>query len=271
MVTMLTRPTLWWAIAGVLLTGCGAAAAERRVEARYEVFGFAGIHLLTNRTTVAEGPRQYSITMDLDTTGLARVFVDLNSHSVVYGEVGRNAVHPQSYHADVDRNGVDRQYGLSYGGDGAVIDAATSSALTARPLPVTEQQIRGTVDQLTAYFLLQRQIADRGTCALVVHVFDGSGLYDLRFTNLKRETLSADGHQNFTGPSQSCEVVREDILASPDPSEGTYRSGRIWYARVGPGLDVMPVRMEYDTEFGVVRGYLAEVRVGGVDLHLTRE
>jgi hypothetical protein len=34
---------------------------------------------------------------------------------------------------------------------------------------------------------------------------------------------------------------------------------------------MMPVRMEFDTEFGVVTGYLAELRGRGVDLHLMRE
>ena len=76
---------------------------------------------------------------------------------------------------------------------------------------VAEQQIRGTVDQLTAYFIVERQLAQRGTCALVIPVFDGSGLYNLRFTDVKRETLSADGYQNFAGPTQVCEVTREDI------------------------------------------------------------
>jgi len=138
-------------------------------------------------------------------------------------------------------------------------------------LLVAAEQTRGTVDQLTAYFLLERQLALRGACALVVPVFDGSGLYNLRFTDLKRETLSADGYQNFAGPTQLCEVVREEIMANRNKNEDTYRRGRIWYARLVGGDRMMPVRMEFDTEFGVVTGYLAELRGRGVDLHLMRE
>jgi hypothetical protein len=272
MLTILTRAALWSAIGGILLASSSAAATLKQVEARFEVFGFAGIHLLTNRTTVEETPHRYQISTDLATRGLARMFVDLTSHSAVRGALGSDTVQPRSYHSEVRRNGVDRHYGVDYGDNGAVIDATTSSpASSKRPLLVTEQQIRGTVDQLTAYFLVQRQVTDRGTCAMVVHVFDGSGLYDLRFTNLHREDLSADGHQNFTGPAQSCEVAREDIIVNPDRSDGTYQHGRIWYARVAPGVGVMPVRMEYDTEFGVVKGYLAEVHGAGIDLRLTPE
>ncbi len=198
MLTILTRAALWSAIGVILLASSSAAATLKQVEARFEVFGFAGIHLLTNRTTVEETPHRYQISTDLATRGLARMFVDLTSHSAVHGALGSDTVQPRSYHSEVRRNGVDRHYGVDYGDNGAVIDATTSSpASSKRPLLVTEQQIRGTVDQLTAYFLVQRQVTDRGTCAMVVHVFDGSGLYDLRFTNLHREDLSADGHSKL--------------------------------------------------------------------------
>lgn len=272
-ITSLIRPARLWLIAAVLLalgTAPSAATPPQRVEARFEVFGFAGIHLLTNRTTVEEAAHQYGITMDLDTRGLARVFVDLTSHSDVRGDVDGNTVHPQLYRSDVSRNGVGRHYRVDYAGDGSVIDASIQPS-SAPPLPVTKEQIRSTVDQLTAYFLLERQLSERGTCNMVVRVFDGSGLYNLRFTNFAREILSADDYQNFTGPTQSCEVVRQDLVTNPDGNERTYQRGKIWYARVVPGAEVMPVRMEYDTAFGVVRGYLAEVHGTGVDLRLMRE
>ncbi|MGC2522111.1 MAG: DUF3108 domain-containing protein [Stellaceae bacterium] len=272
-VTVLTRYARSWSIAAVLLalgSAPSAAAPPQKLEARFEVFGFAGIHLLTNRTTVEEAAHQYGITMNLDTRGLARVFVDLTSHSDVRGDLDGDTAHPQLYRSDVSRNGVGRHYRVDYGEDGTVVDASTRPS-SGSPLPVTKEQIRSTVDQLTAYFLLERQLSDRGTCAMVVRVFDGSGLYNLRFTNFKRETLTADGYQNFAGPAQSCEVVRQDLVTNPDGSERTYQRGRIWYARVVPGDDVMPVRMEYDTALGVVKGYLAEVRGTGIDLYLMRE
>jgi hypothetical protein len=198
------------------------------------------------------------------------VFVDLTSHSEVHGRLTRDASHPDAYRADVRRNGADRHYGLDYRGDGAVNEASAPPS-PERPLLVAAEQIRGTVDQLTAYFILERQLAHRGTCALVVPVFDGSGLYNLRFTDVRRETLSADAYQNFAGPSQICEVVREDHVVNPDRNEDTYRRGKIWYARVMAGDRMVPVRMEFETAFGVVKGYLAELRGRGVDLHLMGE
>jgi hypothetical protein len=269
-----TRSGLLPAIAAVLLAASSgatqSAVAAEKIEARFEVFGFAGIHLLTNSTTIEEAPHQYGIAMDLDTRGFARVFVNLTSHSDVHGELHGGTAHPQSYRSDVRRNGVGRHYRVDYGRDGTVIDVSPPSS-SGRPLSVTKEQIRGTVDQLTAYFLVERQLSNRGSCALVVRVFDGGGLYNLRFTDFNEETLAIDGYQNFAGPSKSCEVVREDLVANPDRGAGTYQRGKIWYARVIPGDQMMPVRMEYDTAFGVVKGYLAEVHETGVDLDLMRE
>ena len=243
------------------------AAEVDRVDARFEIYGFAGFHVLTNRTTVQEVGDRYAITMDLDTRGLASVFVDLTSHSEVHGELTRSAAHPDAYRADVRRNGAERHYAVDYRRDGTVTNASTQ-AETARPFLVSAEQIRGTVDQLTAYFVLERQLARGGNCSAVVPVFDGTGFYNIRFRDVRQEMLSADSYQTFAGPSRLCEVTREDIVTNPDRDEDTYKHGRIWYAQVVPGDRMMPVRMEFDTAFGAVKGYLAELKARGQKLDL---
>src|SRR5947209_9881978 len=157
-----------------------------RVDARFEIYGFAGFHVLTNRTTIQEVGDRYAISMDLDTRGLASVFVDLTSHSEVHGEFARNTAHPEGYRADVRRNGVERHYTLDYRRDGTVTNASAPSE-AGRPFLIAAEQIRSTVDQLTAYFIVERQIARGGNCSIVIPVFDGAGFYNLRFTDLKQE------------------------------------------------------------------------------------
>jgi hypothetical protein len=268
----LARSVVAAALGLSLAAGASAAPAAEpdRIEARFEIFGFAGLHVLTNRTTIEEAGDRYAIGMDLDTRGLASVFVALASHSQVHGRIGRETAHPEAYRADVRRNGRERHYEVDYRGDGTVINASAPAA-PDRPQLVAAEQIRGTVDQLTAFFLVERQVARRGTCAMVVSVFDGSGLYNLRFSDVKREMLTADGYQDFTGPAQICDVARQDLLANPDRDQDTYRHGRIWYARVAAADRLVPVRMEFDTAFGRVKGYLAELRSHDLDLHFLRE
>jgi Protein of unknown function (DUF3108) len=263
---MLAATALFWLLIGVV--GAASGATPDRVEARFEIYGFAGLHVLTNRTAVERLGDRYTIATDLDTRGLARVFVDLTSHSQVSGRLGSEP-QPEAYRADVRRNGAERHYAIDFRPDGTVFDEAA-------PIPFQQSslrranEMRGAVDQLTAYFLMENQLATRGTCTLVVPVFDGSALYDLRSTDVKRETLLANEHQNFVGSSRLCEVTRENLAESFDRNEDTYQRARIWYAPLIPG-EMTPVRMEFTTAFGVVTAYLAELRGHGIDLHLIRD
>jgi hypothetical protein len=97
---------------------------------------------------------RYAIAMELDTRGLASMFVDLTSHSEVHGGLNRETLRPETYRADVRRNGAERHYAVDYRGDGSVTNASAPPS-AGRPLLVAAEQTRGTVDQLTAYFLLE--------------------------------------------------------------------------------------------------------------------
>jgi hypothetical protein len=48
--------------------------------------------------------------------------------------------------------------------------------------------------------------------------------------------------------------------------ESTYDRGRLWYARLLSDGRMFPVRMEYDTPFGQVHGYLGAL--DSPDVHL---
>ena len=112
------RPSFLTALLFIAAALPASAAELERVEARFEIFGFAGLHILTNRTIVQERGDHYTIATDLETRGLASVFVDLTSHSEVHGKLARDAPLPDAYRADVRRNGDDRHYGVDYRGDG---------------------------------------------------------------------------------------------------------------------------------------------------------
>ena len=255
-----------------LLTTIVALAAPAQesdaVDLRIEVYGFAGFHVLTNHTKVAAAEDRYAIATDLDTRGIASIFVDLTSHSEVRGRLTYDAVRPDAYHGDVRRNGSDRRYRIDYRADGTVASDQTPPSAVLQSSAAVDQ-MRGTVDQLTAFFILERQLAQRGSCGLVVPVFDGLSRYNLRFTDARVETLSPEGPQRFAGPAVACNVSREDIAGFPanqDANGGTYKRGKIWYARLAGSSQMVPVRMQFDTEFGTVEGYLAELRGRGVDL-----
>jgi hypothetical protein len=126
--------------------------------------------------------------------------------------------------------------------------------------------MRGTVDQLTAYLALTCHLAGRGSCAPPLAVFDGRRRYDLSFTDLDPEILPG-----FAGPTRVCRMSRRRIAGFPVERGGTTATdqGKLWFARPIPGDLMVPVRMEFGSEFGTFTADLAELRGRGVDLRFT--
>ena len=239
--------------------------ADQRVATRFEVFGFAGMNVLTLQNRVEESGERYTITTDYATKGLASVFVNLTTHAEVRGRLIPGSAQPEWFRDDSRRNGAERRSHVDYRPDGAV-DAAVTPAL---PEPLPPAAMRDTVDNLTAYLRLQRQLARTGRCASTEHVFDGRHAYDLVFTDVGSQVLSPSGGQHFSGNAIACHMTRRypPGIEDPEKDEGA-REGTIWYARLVPGDFMVPVRMEMDTQLGMVEGYLAELHGQGVDLTL---
>jgi hypothetical protein len=264
------RYVLLSGIAAVFLCGPGTSAMPatqpNHFEMRFEIYGFAGLHVLTTRTNVETSATRYAITMDLSTRGLAGIFIDLESHSQVRGRLVGDRALPEEYSGEVRRDGTDRQARIEYGADGRVLNNWTLPGIEPAAYIATDQ-MRGTVDQLTAYFLVERELAHRNSCASVIPVFDGLHRYNLGFADAPPEALSGDIARSFPGPVWVCRMSRQDIAGSPDRSDGAY-SGKIWYARLGQGDRMIPVQMEFDTAIGWVKGYLVEIHGGDIDFRL---
>jgi hypothetical protein len=253
----------------LLLTTVQAADPDR-IEIRIEMFGTAGIHVATNRTIVEEAAERYAITTDVESRGIGAVFVNLTSHSEVRGRLANTSARPLAYLGEVHRNGVVSRNRVDYAADGTV--TAESNPPVETRTPVTPPLMRGTVDQLTAFFMIERQLASRGSCALVVAVFDGRRRYDLHFTDVAPEASQATAVRNFTGTTQVCRMRRQAMAGFQDDSgrtEGAHE-GTLWFARLVHGDMMIPVQMEFSTEFGTVSGQLAELSGRGVHLQFTK-
>ncbi|MGH7089903.1 MAG: DUF3108 domain-containing protein [Stellaceae bacterium] len=247
-------------------TGAAPSAQAHLFSLRFEIFGFAGLHVATERTRVETSASRYAIAMDVETRGLASVFDRFESHSQVRGRLVGDLVRPEEFTGEVRRNGMDRRTRLDYDADGMVSNDWNSPSVEPAAF-VPAKQTRGTVDQLTAYFLLERQLSFRGTCNSVIPVFDGVHRYNLRFADAPPQPLPEKIKRHFPGPVRICAMSRQDIGGPGDHSYGTY-AGKIWYVRLGREGRVVPVHMEFDTELGSVTGYLVALRGPGINLRL---
>jgi hypothetical protein len=253
-----------WMLAALGMPAAPALAADT-IALRFEVFGIAGLHVMTLHSLIDEVGNRYAITVDYATTGVAGVFVDVKTHAQVRGRLSQASAQPEAYLRDTRRNGVERHARLDYRPDGTVEGGLTPPL----PQPVPVGAGRGTVDNLTAYFLLERQLARNESCALAVPVFDGVHRYDLYFSDGGKPDLAPAGGQRFAGATIACRMQRQFMTteSGPEQSEGA-RQGTIWYARLVPGDVMVPVRMELETQIGSVTVYLAELHGRGVDLQL---
>ncbi|HZK89059.1 MAG TPA: DUF3108 domain-containing protein [Stellaceae bacterium] len=259
------------AIAGaLLLAAIHPAAADGVVEMSFEGFGPAGLHLMTTHTTIEETAASYIIRGDFETAGLGALFVNVANRSVTQGRQAADTPHPVTFDSQTDRNGVLQHLRVDYRPDGMPSGSVTPPPQEA-VTPIDTRQLTGTVDNLTAYLLLERQLGHGGGCALKVPVFDGRHRYDLRFSDAGRSVLSPVEGQKFSGPAQACRMVRDEIggfYVDKQHEEGA-SAGTIWYApQFLPGELAVPVRMKMDTEIGGVTVYLSQLRAKGVYLRL---
>ena len=254
----------------MLLALAFSSASARAVEPdpinlRFDVFGGPGLHFLTLRVRVNETRGRYAIAVEAETRSLADLFVHMRSRLEVRGRVSTGAFWPEAMRAETRRRGVDLNTRIDYGADGTILAEATPPPI--RPVtPVTSAQMRGTVDQLTAYLALAHTIARRSSCALALAVFDGRRRYDLSFTDLAPETLP-----DFASPSRVCRMSRQRIAGFPVDRAGKSATdqGKLWPARLVPGDLAIPVRMEFDNEFGTFTADLVEPHGRSVDLRFT--
>jgi hypothetical protein len=192
------------------VTAASARAAEPdSIFLRFEIFGGPGLHFLTLRVMVNQSPERYSIETEAETRSLVDLFVDLRSRVEVRGRISAGALLPEAMRGETHRRGLDLYTRIDYGADGIVTAEATPPP--TRPVtPVTPAQMRGTIDQLTAYLALARSLARHGSCALSLAVFDGRRRYDLGFADLAPETLPG-----FAGPTPVCRMTRRRIAGFP--------------------------------------------------------
>ena len=252
----------------MLMLGVAAAPAPTlaadRITARLEVYGLMGLHVLRLHTQMEEAGDRYSIAVDYATTGVAGLVVDQSTRAEAQGRIVGPSAQPDSFRSTTRRNGAERQNHVNYRPDGS-LDAGS---VPPPPTPVSPDAARGTVDNLTAYFRLERQLASKKTCNMTVPVFDGRHRYDLVFEDAGQEKLESDGGQKFEGTAIACKMTRH-LKGVPDDEEGEgARRGTIWYAPLLPGDVMVPVRMQLKTQIGTVDAYLAELHGRGVNLVL---
>lgn len=229
-----------------------------------ELFGFGGIHIATNHTSVEFNPDGYAAVADTQSSGLADIFINLKTHSEASGLIIQGQLQPRFYRGEVHRNGTDSYGRVEYRDDGSVIAAANPPSVSLRADPAATA---GTTDQMTAFLLVERQVAMGRSCTRDIRIFDGRHIYALHFRDAGSEPLEPAHAAAFIGPIRLCRMVREVISGFADTDGGNDGVARaaIYYARLAGDELAIPLHVELQTEFGAVIGRLVALRVNGAE------
>jgi hypothetical protein len=242
--------------------------ALRRVDSVTELYAFGGIHIATNRTGVEIGPRSYAVTTDVRSSGLAKIFMDLKTHSETRGAIIEDRLQPRSYRGEVHRDGNDSFSGVDHHADGNITATAEPAATS---FGGDGALIGRSIDQLTAFLSVERKIAQGQSCGSDIRVFDGRHLYILHFRDAGYAAADEADRSGTVGPLRVCRMERQAIAGFADAAghgEGVYQAV-LSYVSLAEEEIAVPLRMELWTEFGSVSGRLATLRVNGVERHVS--
>src|SRR6266576_609046 len=96
------------------------ALAADPISMRIEVFGLAGLRVLTLRSQIDEIGDRYAITIDYATSGVAGLVIELTTHAQVRGRLGAASAQPEWFRNETRRNGSERKTKVDYHPDGTV-------------------------------------------------------------------------------------------------------------------------------------------------------
>jgi hypothetical protein len=258
---------LLMALLALLIAGAPDAAAADKITLRFEVFGLMGLRVLSLRTQLEQQGDRYVVTAEYATAGIAGMVTNQATHAVARGRLTPGSAEPELFQNNTRHGRTDYQSRVEYRPDGNIVGGVTP----APENPVPPEAMRGTVDNLTAYLRLERQLGVKKSCALSVPVFDGAHRYDLVFTGGKKETLEPEGGQEYAGETITCNMTRYNRHVDESVQNAGARQGTFWYAALLPGGDILvPVRMRLRTQIGSVDVYLAEAQGRGVDIQLMK-
>lgn len=242
------------------------AAETVRFTLAHEVY-WLGFPVFTMETKGEFDGRHYALASTQATLGLFDLIVDFHSLAESKGALRAGAaglgVQPESYRHQARWHGEERHVRLDYTGDGPPkADVAPPPEADDRD-PVPPELQAGTIDPLSAAVLLGAVEAGRPPCSSDAAIYDGRQRYNLRFESLGSEILEKHVDTVYGGEAIKCHVAIERVAGFMHRwrAEPTRPPSLLWLARFLDGRILLPVKLETETRWGSLVGYLTAISI----------
>ncbi|MFQ3622249.1 MAG: DUF3108 domain-containing protein [Acetobacteraceae bacterium] len=242
-------------------------AAEPPVLATYTAY-FSGFTVMTLDASLGLDAERYRAVAQMRTAGLLAVFLRGEQTAVVEGRVGPETalgLAPERYGLDGRWRDRVRRIAMRWqGGTPEVLTLIPANDEERDPVPLELQ--RGTVDAMSALVGLLHRVARTGRCDGAAAVFDGRRRTDFTARTEGEEELAAHRWGSYAGRALKCGFEGRQVAGfwrEADPAQAREpRGGAAWFARPGPGLPMVPVRIEAETNWGTVHVHLTRIGFG---------
>jgi len=244
----------------MLLAPAGRAEARpaQRLTLHYDIY-YLAFRILSIDVASDVAQNGYRSTVALRTAGVLALLAPWESTATVNGTVEGGTLRPVVYHVRSEYRERHQQIDLVYASGGAVRGGVDGILSDGERDAVPTELRDGTVDPVTAGEAVAQRLADTGTCAGIVRIFDGLRRYDLRYEDLGMAELPPSGRDAFSGSARHCR-------ATVDPIAGFLRTGdhageratelSVWLAAPVPGATPTTVRMDVVGTHGTLHVHL---------------
>jgi len=247
-------------------TGCGAALAlllawlppsaaraEAPLAVEYDAF-VAGFPALTFDFEVELERSSYRVTGGARTNGLADVLMHYRMRTESDGRVLGAALVPALHQTRSDGHWRLRTTHLVFAG--AEVEAEVTPPVEH---PLAPDIVAGALDPLTAILAAGREIAAQGRCDQRVKVFDGRRRFDLEFADGGEQQLGR-GLGIFEGTARYCILHLHKVNGFENENKKPGTPADVWFAAIQEGMPPMPVRLDFNSQFGWASIYLTKIK-----------
>ncbi|HTS94082.1 MAG TPA: DUF3108 domain-containing protein [Stellaceae bacterium] len=243
-----------FALVTTLLSPPGARA-DGRLALEYDAF-VAGFPALSFDFEIELDKSSYRVTGGARTNGLADVLMNYRMRTESDGRVEGTTLRPAAHQTRSDGHWRLRTTHIVFAG--AEIEAEVTPPVDH---PLEPDIVAGSLDPLTAILAAGREIGAQGRCDQRVKVFDGRRRFDLEFADGGQQHLQK-GFGIFEGAARYCILHLHKVNGFESDNRKPGTPADVWFASVAEAMPPVPVKLDFNSQFGWASIYLTEVKTG---------
>ncbi len=256
-----------------LATATEGEADRRDVALDYAIY-LGGVEVVEADISLALDDGGYDLEAELKTRGFIGQMFPWSMRAKAKGRVKAPRLHPQEAHSENMWRGKKGWVSLRFGEDGPKVVSAEPER---DPIAAAPEIMRGAIDVGSALLSMTRATGDGWTCDPKVPVFDGRRRFDFLLDPVGKQEMSRGRYSAFAGTAVRCKLSLVVLLGEKEEGDygGLGSSGReitVWLGSLFDGVPPVPVRVEYETDWGYAVAHLASAsyREAGREKTLSR-